>query len=58
MSLIRQIFSKHRETALLELVDGAYEIVELYKPEGEYNKKWRDEWLKRARELGAQPFGS
>jgi len=52
------IFSSKKEVAALELIDSAYEIVELWEATGEYNKKWKKEWLRKARELGAQPFGS
>lgn len=39
-------------TELMELVDGAYDVVELsYKPEGEYNKKWRIAWMEKAKRL-------
>jgi len=36
---------------LAVLVDGAYGLVELYKPEGEYNKKWRENWMAKAKKL-------
>ena len=36
---------------LAELVDGAYIFVELHKPEGEYNKGWRERWLEKAKRL-------
>jgi hypothetical protein len=37
---------------LSELVDGAYDIIETsYKPEGEYNKKWKAHWLEKAKRL-------
>jgi len=36
---------------LAVLVDGAYTFIELYKPEGEYNKTWRENWLKKAQKL-------
>jgi hypothetical protein len=39
-------------TELSELVDGAYDVIEtVYKPEGEYNKKWRAHWLEKAKRL-------
>ncbi len=44
---------------LLELVDGAYTLVELYKPdpkESPYNVKWRKNWLEKARALGASSY--
>jgi hypothetical protein len=51
-----QEYSPEREKALLELVDGAYDIIELYDPkDSAYNKVWRETWLKKARELGAVP---
>jgi len=53
---IPEIFSKKPEIAALELIDGAYEIVELWKPEHKSQKLWREAWLKKAKELGAQPF--
>lgn len=36
---------------LAVLVDSAYTLVELYKPEGEYNKQWQKNWLEKARKL-------
>lgn len=50
-------FSKNSETALLELVDGAYTSVELTKTEGSPAKeKWRQAWLKKAHELGVDSW--
>jgi len=46
-------FSKAPNTAALELIDGAYDLIEVYKPEGAYNIQWRNAWLAKARELGA-----
>ena len=40
-------------TNALVLIDGAYNIVEIWQTEGEYNKEWKQEWLKRARAAGA-----
>lgn len=37
----------------ITLLDCAYDIMELWKAEGEYNQSLRTAWLKRARELGA-----
>lgn len=48
-------FSKAPQTAAIELIDAAYELVEIYKPEGAYNTQWRQAWLAKARELGAGP---
>jgi hypothetical protein len=36
---------------LKELVDSAYTQIELYKPEGEYNRSWKSSWLEKARKL-------
>ena len=46
-----------RMEELLELVDGAYDVVEIapIKPEETYNLKWRREWLEKARQCGANP---
>ena len=48
------IIRKSPEEAL-GLIDGAYTLVELYKPEGPYNVEWRKKWLAKAREFGAVP---
>jgi hypothetical protein len=50
------LFSKHRDVAAVELIDGAYEIVELWRAEFPSQKKWQKAWLKKARELGAGTF--
>jgi len=39
---------------LLSLVDGAYEIVYLYDAKSPDQKKWKEKWLKKAKELGAR----
>jgi hypothetical protein len=44
-----------KDTTLLELVDGAYELVELYKPGSPAAKTWRRDWLEKARRAGAGP---
>ena len=46
-----------RMEELLELVDGAYDVVEINSaPETEvaYNQ-WRSDWLEKARQCGANP---
>jgi hypothetical protein len=43
------------DTTLLELVDAAYELVELYKPESPAQEAWRLNWLEKARKAGAGP---
>lgn len=52
-----QVFSEDNKVAAIELLDGVYDLVEIWqpKPEEVYNKKWRESWLKRARECGAHP---
>jgi hypothetical protein len=40
---------------LVGLIDGAYDLVEIWQPQGPFNQKWKEAWLKRARELGAHP---
>jgi hypothetical protein len=43
------------DTTLLELVDAAYEIVELYNPSSPAQEAWRLNWLEKARKAGAGP---
>lgn len=40
---------------LIELVDGAYTIVEIWKAESPSQKEWQKNWLTRARANGANP---
>ncbi len=42
-----------KDQSLLELVDGVYELVELYKPESPAQDEWRRNWLEKARRAGA-----
>ena len=44
-----------KDQSLLELVDGAYELVELYKPEAPAQEVWKRNWLDKARRAGAGP---
>ncbi len=44
-----------KDTTLLELVDGAYELVELYQPESPAQEAWKRNWLEKARRAGAGP---
>ena len=44
-----------RMKEMLELLDGAYEIVELYEPISLFNKTWKETWLKDAKDCGASP---
>lgn len=40
---------------MFELIDGAYDVVELWKVETPAQRKWRVEWLEKARKVGATP---
>ncbi len=44
-----------KDTTLLELVDGAYELVEVYKPESPAQEVWKRTWLEKAGKAGAGP---
>lgn len=44
-----------KDTTLLELVDGAYELVEIYKPDSPAAEAWRRNWLEKAIRAGAGP---
>ena len=45
-----------RMEELLELVDGAYDIVESMHPDDSpYNTQWKKDWLEKARQCGANP---
>jgi hypothetical protein len=48
-------FSKDPEKAAIELIDGAYDLIEIFKPQSPAQNQWRLAWLKKAKELGAQP---
>jgi len=39
----------------IALVDGAWEIVELFRPKSPAQEEWKREWFRRAREVGAGP---
>jgi len=47
----RGISTPEQIRQLLSLVDGAKTTVELFKAESPYQIKWKEEWLKTAREL-------
>jgi len=49
----RQLLKKYEEAQ--SLIDGAYEIVELYKSSdgSEYSTVWKNRWLENARKHGA-----
>jgi hypothetical protein len=40
----------------VSLVDAVYDMVEIYKPQSPSQIKWRNEWLRKAREAGANPI--
>ena len=45
-----------RMEELLELVDGAYDAVEIMRTDGSpYNTQWKKDWLTKAKECGANP---
>jgi hypothetical protein len=44
----------NREIELMELVDGAYDIIELAKSESPAQVEWRKNWLAKARRLVPQ----
>ena len=56
LSMIEQIELKDKYDELLSLVDGAYDIIELWKAETPFQQAWKDQWMKEARELGAIPL--
>ncbi len=40
---------------MLSLIDGAYEIVELWKSDTPSQKAWKSNWLSKAKSFGAGP---
>ena len=42
---------KEKMQLALSLIDGAYNIVELWKAETPYQIQWKKEWLKKAKTL-------
>jgi hypothetical protein len=51
MKNYREIYNSEQIIQLLSLVDGAKVTIELFKAESPYQIKWKEEWLKTAREL-------
>lgn len=49
------VYSKKPEVAAIELIDGAYDIIELWRADSPAQEAWRKAWLKKAKELGANP---
>jgi hypothetical protein len=43
--------SKEENITLLELVDGAYDVIELYDAKTPAQKKWKNDWLEKARKF-------
>ncbi len=35
------------------MIDGAYDVIEGWKPYGPFNVKWKKDWLEQARKFGA-----
>lgn len=49
------VYSTKPETALVELINGAYDIIEIWKAESPAQISWKKAWMAKARELGARP---
>lgn len=49
------VYSSKPEVAAIELLDGAYDIIEIWKAETPSQKAWKVAWLSKARALGANP---
>ena len=48
--------SGNKEQDYITLIDCAYDIMEIWDvSESPYNQQLKKDWLKRARELGAEP---
>lgn len=43
------------DVAAIELLDGAYDIIEIWKAESPSQVAWKRAWLAKAKELGANP---
>lgn len=48
-------YSNQPSVALVELIDGAYDIIEIWKAEAPAQIAWKKAWMAKARELGAHP---
>lgn len=40
---------------MISLLDGAYDIVTLFKPVGPAQIEWKKNWLEKAKKYGASP---
>lgn len=49
------VYSAKKDVAAIELLDGAYDIIEIWAAESPSQKSWKNAWLAKARELGANP---
>jgi len=49
----KDLESLHNLAELVGLVDGAYEIVFMYIPQSPSQKKWKEDWLEKAKKYGA-----
>jgi hypothetical protein len=54
-----RIYTQEEAQEMISMINGAYEIIELWgygmKEVSPYNVLWSKEWLEKARELGASP---
>lgn len=48
--------ASQRLEEMLSLLDGAYDVVEIWKAETPHQTQWKSEWLKIARKCGAIPL--
>lgn len=49
-----KLFTKENFQEMCELIDGAYDLVFIFKVDNSpYNKKWRENWLRKAKKYGA-----
>lgn len=39
---------------MITLIDSAYEVIMLYKPQTPAQKQWKEHWLAKARKYGAK----
>ena len=54
-SALAPIYSTRPEVALVELIDGAYDIIEIWDAKSPAQIAWKKAWMSKARELGAYP---
>jgi hypothetical protein len=49
------VYAEELAVAAIELIDGAYDIIELWRADSPSQKAWQEAWLQKAKELGANP---